>query len=95
MVSCLNHHLSILKMTVHTAYIDYLTSEVLPNPPPEDDNWCRPTMSRSPWFDMFEKSQRLDALRGLWGVIAYLTRETQISQKAEVPGTFTAAISER
>ena len=64
-------------MTVHTAYTEYVTSATPPKPPPEDPEWCRPKLERSQWFDLFEVEQRIEAFRGLWGVMAYLTRETE------------------
>jgi hypothetical protein len=75
LVSSLNHHLSIVKLTVHGAYMDYLTSATLPQSPPEDDQWCQPKLQRTEWFDLFDIKQRVEAFRGLWGVMAYLTRD--------------------
>ena len=76
MVSSLNHHISILKLTVHGAYVDYLTSATVPHPPPEDSEWSVPKLQRTQWFDLFDVEQRVEAFRGLWGVMAYLTRDT-------------------
>ncbi|KAK5124356.1 hypothetical protein LTR85_001573 [Meristemomyces frigidus] len=75
MVSSLNHHIAILKLTVHAAYVDCLVSGVLPEPTPIEADWCKPKLQRSQWFDLFDKEQRVEAFRGLWGVVAYLTRE--------------------
>lgn len=79
MVSSLNHHISILKMTVHGAYIEYLQSETLPNPTPDDKDWCSPKLQRTQWFDLLNVDQRVEAFRALWGVTAYLTREIDSS----------------
>jgi len=76
MVSSLNHHISFLKLTFHVAYVDYLVSGDMPNPRPKNADWCRPRLQRSQWFDLFEVEQRVEAFRGLWGVMAYLMRET-------------------
>lgn len=75
MVSSLNHHISIVKLTVHGAYIEYLQSETLPKPTPADKEWCSPRLQRSQWFDLLNVDQRIEAFRALWGVLAYLTRE--------------------
>lgn len=76
MVSSLNTHISILKLTVHEAYTDALLSGHMPEPLPADNDWCKPLMQRSQWFDLFDAEQRVTAFRMLWGVMAYLTRET-------------------
>ena len=81
--SSLNHHISILKLTIHAAYVDYLTSAALPEPLPEDPEWSQPKLQRTEWFDLFDVEQRVEAFQGLWGVMAYLTREVgQTSQSA-------------
>lgn len=82
MVSSLNHHISILKLTIHGTYIEYLQSETLPDPPPSEKNWCSPTLQRTQWFDLLNVDQRVEAFRALWGVIAYVTREIDSSAKA-------------
>jgi hypothetical protein len=78
LVSSLNHHISILKMTVHSAYLEYLNTGMLPSisseDEDEDESWCTPQILRSPWYDMFKVEDRLEALRGLWGVMGYLAR---------------------
>ncbi|CZT14062.1 uncharacterized protein RCC_00037 [Ramularia collo-cygni] len=82
MVSSLNHHISILKLRVHGAYVEYLQSETLPDPLPTDKDWCSPKLQRSQWFDLLDVGQRVEAFRALWGVIAYLMREMDSLTKA-------------
>ena len=84
MVSSLNHHISLVKMTIHDAYMEYLTSGTLPTSPPADPDWSNPRMQRSHWFDLFDLEQRLEAFRALWGVMAYLTREIEPAPKKEL-----------
>lgn len=86
LVSSLNHHVSILKLTVHRAYTDYITSGTLPNDLPQDPSWCRPVLQRSQWFDLFIKKERLEAFRALWGVTTYLTRETVAAAERKAEG---------
>jgi len=74
MISSLNHHISIVKLTVHNAYMDYLVSGTLPVPTPGQSDWCRPRLERSEWLDLFDKEQRVLAFRGIWGIMDYLTR---------------------
>ncbi|KAK4545076.1 hypothetical protein LTR36_003627 [Oleoguttula mirabilis] len=87
MVSSLNHHIAILKLTVHSTYVDCLTSGVLPDTVPTDADWCRPKLQRSQWFDLLDLQQRVDALRGLWGVMAYLMREPGVGVVVDASDT--------
>lgn len=80
MVSSLNHHLAIVKLTVHEAYVDFFTSGFSPDPIPADIEWCRPRLQRTKWHDLFDVKDRVEAFRGLWGIMAYLTRDTSISE---------------
>lgn len=82
MVSSLNHHVSILKLTVHDTYVEYLQSETLPDPLPADKDWCSPRLQRTQWYDLLDVDQRVEAFRALWGVIAYLAREVESPTKA-------------
>ena len=79
MISSLNHHISILKLTVHDSYTDSITSGLFPSPKPVDKAWCKPRLERTEWLDLFDVDQRIAAFRCLWGVMAYLTRETDSS----------------
>ncbi|KAI7602614.1 hypothetical protein D0864_14925 [Hortaea werneckii] len=81
MVSSLNHHICILKLTVHVAYIDYLVSGGMPEPRAQGEEWDRPRLQRSQWYDLFAMDQRVDAYRALWGVISYLTRESVVAEE--------------
>lgn len=87
MVSSLNHHISILKLTVHEAYVDFLVSGAMPNPRPDNARWCRPKLQRSRWLDLFDMEQRVEAFRDLWGVMAYLTREAEAGGKTDASDT--------
>lgn len=62
-------------MTVHAAYLDYLTGGALPEPLPSDASWSIPQVQRSPWFDLLNQDDRSEAFRGLWGIMAYMTRD--------------------
>lgn len=83
MVSSLNHHISILKLTVHEAYLDFLETEKIPthfrpDPPiPADQGWCSPRLERTQWYDLFNVDERVQAFRALWGAMAYLSREIE------------------
>lgn len=75
MVSALYHHISILKLTVHDAYLDYILTGTPPSPFPTDPGWCSPRLERTEWFDLFNVERRIAAFRALWAVMAYMTRE--------------------
>lgn len=78
-MSSLNHHIAIVKLTVHGAYMDHLSSGTMPDPVPSDPDWCRPRLQRSQWFDLFNMEQRVEAFQGLWAVMSYLNRELEES----------------
>ncbi|KAK5710964.1 hypothetical protein LTR15_012758 [Elasticomyces elasticus] len=75
MVSSLNHHISIVKLVVHDAYTESLVAGTSLEDHP------KPTLQRSQWFDLFDPQQRVEALRGIWGVMAFLTRATGIGSR--------------
>lgn len=74
MVSSLNHHISVLKLRVHPLYLRYLTEGILPESTPSDPTWCSPQLHRTRWYDLFSIEDRTEAMRGLWGIMAYLMR---------------------
>jgi hypothetical protein len=74
MVSSLNHHISLLRLRIHPAYVQYITEGTLPKDPPSDTDWCSPKLQRTQWFDLFSIDDRTEAMRGLWGVMSYLMR---------------------
>lgn len=86
MVSSLNHHVSLLKLHVHPAYLDYITHGKLPESQPSDPNWCSPKLERTQWFDLFNVEDRTEAMRGLWGVMSYLLRAKDGDQEDIVMG---------
>lgn len=81
MVSSLNHHISIVKLHVHEAYVHYLTTGDLPQDTPPDSSWCSPKLSRTKWFDLFSIEDRLEAMRGIWGIMSYQMRSTKVESK--------------
>lgn len=74
MISSLNHHIALLKLHVHQAYVDFITYGRLPETEPEDPDWCSPKLQRTKWYDLFSVEDRTEAMRGLWGVMSYLLR---------------------
>jgi hypothetical protein len=74
MVSSLNHHISLLKLRIHPAYLEYITEGKLPNEAPSDPDWFSPKLQRTRWFDLFNVDDRIEAMRGIWGLMSYLMR---------------------
>lgn len=77
------HHVSLVRLRVHGAYMDYLADGILPNPLPADPKWCQPLMQRTQWFDLFNVAQRVEAFRCLWGIMCFLTRFPQAPAAAQ------------
>ncbi|GAB7347612.1 hypothetical protein MBLNU459_g4486t2 [Dothideomycetes sp. NU459] len=81
LLSSMHHHVSILRLRVHGAYIDYMTDGTMPEVSTTDPDWVKPEMRRSPWFDLFDIQQRVDVFRCIWGVFCYLTRDVAASSQ--------------
>ena len=75
MVSCLFHHVSILKLTIHDAYTEYLTTGSMPEQTPAEEDWCSPKLERTEWYDLLDQEGRVEAFRSIWGVMEYLNRD--------------------
>ncbi|KAF2147230.1 uncharacterized protein K452DRAFT_261562 [Aplosporella prunicola CBS 121167] len=75
--SSLNTHVSLLHLHVHPAYISWLETGSLPSPQPADPSWCRPVLRRTRWYDFFNVDDRVEAMRGSWGVLGYLARRQE------------------
>jgi hypothetical protein len=72
LMSCLNHHVSVVRMRVPMSLLDELEGErVLPKG--EVREKC--VMWRSRWFDMFLVGDRVEAMTCIWGMMAYMMRK--------------------
>ncbi|ORY60905.1 uncharacterized protein BCR38DRAFT_442853 [Pseudomassariella vexata] len=71
-VSSLFHHICVLRTRVPTRLLD-----VMAGAPEEDQarSWDKVEMWRSRWFDLFLVEERLEALRLVWGVMAWMMRK--------------------
>lgn len=74
MVSSLNHHISLLRLRIHPAYLELITEGRLPVETPPESDWCSPKLQRTRWFDLFNIEDRAEAMRGVWGIMSYLMR---------------------
>lgn len=83
MISSIFHHISILKLEVHPVYIEYTLSGQKPPFKHPDKSWYRPVLSRTRWFDMLAPEDRLEAFRGIWGVMSYLMRSDSMAPRPQ------------
>ena len=75
LLSSLNSHVAVLKLRIHAAYTEYLISGSLPEQSPDlDPDWSSPVIYRTKWLDLLDTTQRVEAARGLWGVMNYIAR---------------------
>ncbi|EKG22413.1 hypothetical protein MPH_00147 [Macrophomina phaseolina MS6] len=73
-VSSVNTHLALLHLHVHPGYMAWIETGELPSPLPADENWCRPVLRRSRWYDFFSREDRVEAMRGMWALFGWMAR---------------------
>ncbi|KAM0427208.1 hypothetical protein ACHAPT_007636 [Fusarium lateritium] len=72
-VSSLFHHVSILRVRVPNRLLEALDGAREPDL--SKRSWGKVEAWRSPWYDLFDAKQRLDALKLVWGMMAYQMRK--------------------
>ena len=72
LLSCLNHHVSVVRVRVPTSLLDELEGERALGQGQEREK-C--VMWRSRWFDMFLAEDRVEAMTCIWGMMAYMMRK--------------------
>jgi hypothetical protein len=70
LLSCLNHHVSIVRVQVPMGLLDELEGAE----PPADVPAMGCVMWRSRWYDLFSVEDRVQAMSGIWGMMGYLMR---------------------
>ncbi|KAI0121654.1 hypothetical protein BJ170DRAFT_643779 [Xylariales sp. AK1849] len=80
-ISSLFHHISVLRVRVPKRLL-----EVLAGASEEDgvQSWGKLPVWRSKWYDLFIAKERLEALRLLWGMTAWLMRKEEGTNVADV-----------
>lgn len=73
-ISCLFHHISILRVRVPDRLLEVLDGAV-PDPGVKGRGTLR--IWRTRWFDFFVAQDRVDAMKAVWGVMAYSMRSTE------------------
>jgi hypothetical protein len=69
LISSVNHHISLLRILVHPKYLEWLAKggKAVGEP------WHKLQMDRTRWYDLFIPEDRKDVIRGVWGILSYLT----------------------
>lgn len=84
--SSLFHHMSILRVRVPDRLLQVLAGA----PDQKGRDWGRLEVWRTRWFDFFKPEDRVEAMKVVWGVMAYAMRkvedETSEADKMEVDG---------
>lgn len=75
-----------MKLVVHDAYIDYITTGVMPDPTPAEEDWCKPRLECTDWYDMLDTKRRVRAFKVIWNVMEYMHREED-APKTDLPFT--------
>ncbi|CAF9924193.1 MAG: hypothetical protein HETSPECPRED_005521 [Heterodermia speciosa] len=87
-VSSINHHVSILHFHVAKQYNDFITNLGTTSPGSSDGSaqqpWSVLSVQRSRWYDLLKAEDRTEAMRGIWGVMGWLMRDTQSQETEDV-----------
>ena len=79
--SSLFHHFSVIRVRVPDRLLDVLDGEAEAGAEAEGGrSWGKLEVRRSRWFDLFQVDDRVEAMRLLWGVMAWLMRRQQPPQ---------------
>ncbi|KAL8798505.1 MAG: hypothetical protein Q9182_006612 [Xanthomendoza sp. 2 TL-2023] len=86
LISSLNHHISIVNIRIDDRYLDFITyGSTQPDFDPFAQEWWVLDVKRSKWFDLFDPEDRGQAMRGIWGVMSWMTRDVAAGEENEVP----------
>lgn len=83
-VSSLFHHVSVMRVRVPTRLLEVLDGSPEPGAANPTAAWGGVQAVRSPWFDLYDVEQRLEAMRYLWGVMAYQMRKDETPETSDV-----------
>lgn len=78
MLSCINHHVSIMHLRVHRRYIESLTTgkvDLSTESSDAEQPWHVIQLRRTRWLDFLNTDDRVEAFEGLWRIFHYLMRK--------------------
>ncbi|KAK6855430.1 hypothetical protein PG995_008962 [Apiospora arundinis] len=75
-ISSLFHHISILRVRVPTRLLEVLAGALEGEAEEGTRSWGKLEVWRSPWYDLFQPQERMEAFRVLWGLNVWLMRKT-------------------
>ncbi|KAH7224493.1 hypothetical protein BKA60DRAFT_239592 [Fusarium oxysporum] len=76
-VSSLFHHISVIRVRVPNRLLEAL--EGAREPDASRRSWGKVEAWRSPWYDLFDTTQRLAAMKLVWVMMAYQMRKDDVS----------------
>jgi hypothetical protein len=72
LVSAINHHVSLVRMSVGKGYLSWMETGTLT----EGIGRIRgPEVLQTRWFDLFSPADRIELMRGIWGVFSWQMRD--------------------
>lgn len=77
LISCLNHHVSIVRARVPDKLINVLEGGA------EDEGWGKLELWRSKWFDLYQGKERVEAMDIVWGMMAWLMRKVEVNEQGD------------
>ncbi|KAH7325091.1 hypothetical protein B0I35DRAFT_449826 [Stachybotrys elegans] len=81
-VSCLFHHVSVLRVRVPQRLLEVLDGA--PEPDLTRRSWGKMQTWRTKWYDLFDVDQRVAALQLIWGVMAYQMRKEGVEEDVKM-----------
>ncbi|TGO79813.1 hypothetical protein BELL_0022g00230 [Botrytis elliptica] len=75
LVSCLNHHVSFLRGRVGKEILEVLDGER-----DGKGEYERTVIWRTKWYDLFKKEDRVEAMRVIWGIMAWGMRGEEVGE---------------
>ena len=102
LISMLFHHIAIIRLDVSSSYLEYITwtgtvegdklhktgtQTAAQSLHQDEPGWNKPHVWRSPWFDLLTPEGRLEAFRGIWGVVAWAMRVEAEPSVGKTSGT--------
>lgn len=79
MISSLFHHVSFLRMDIDPVHLDFITFKTALPEETTRNGWHKPQIYRTKWYNLLDADDRVEAFRGLWGLISFQMRAAHTS----------------